>query len=177
MQSIFKVACIHPPKDVSVWCHEFGICSCFHGGLGEVPSESSLWGSLKWSNFSKSNSGEIFYGHSQAEGDVGLGETAGRLSLWCCPWHQTTWPLPFWVSLSRRKGCQGGGEKPVTWHFCGLFLLFVYFSAAEPFPLKQNIMQKPKIWSKYKQAALGALCSWPKFISWNVLGNQVTGNF
>lgn len=153
MQSIFKVACIHPPKDASVWCHEFGICSCFHGGLGEVPSESSLWGSLKWSNFSKSNSGWNI-----------LWALPGRGG--CGSWRDGSWktqPLvlsltsnymaSFWVSLSR-KGKLGGGEKPVTWHFCGLFLLFVYFSAAEPFPLKQNIMQKPKIWSKYKQAAL-----------------------
>ena len=148
MQSIFKVACVYTPKDASLWCHEFGICSCFHDCLGQVHSESSPWGSFKWSNFSKSNSGwNTLWALPGRGGVVGLAETAaGRPSLWCCPWHQTTRPLP--LSLTFQKGKVRRRGEPVTWHFCGLFLLFVYFSAAELFPPKtkyyaeaQNIKQ------------------------------------
>lgn len=135
MQSIFKVACIHSLRDASVWCHEFGICSCFHGCLGQVHSESSLWGSLKWSNFSKSNSGWNT-----------LWELLGRGGMWVLERRQLEDPASGavldikWHGLSllsltfqKRKVRRRGEASDLT----RLWLIpFVYFSAAELFPPK-----------------------------------------
>lgn len=92
--------------------------------------------------------GEILYGRSQAEGGMWvlqrwqLEDPASGAVLGIKRHGLSLLSLTFQKGKMRRRG------EPVTWHFCGLFLLFVYFSAAELFPPKtkyypeaQNIKQ------------------------------------